>query len=54
MTLTNYLADQAETIRGIVAKSEAAALTSIEALEAGRLLVAAKADCRTAGSAEPA
>ena len=46
MTLTDYLADQAGTIRGIVPESEAVVLTSIEALEAGRLLFAAKADCR--------
>lgn len=47
MTLTDYLADQAGTIRGIVPESEAVVLTSIEALEAGRLLFAAKADCAT-------
>src|SRR5690606_12499757 len=43
----NIAGDRAETIRALVAESDAAHLTSIEkALEAGRELVAAKAECR--------
>ena len=43
---SNIMADRAETIRAIVAEGDAAHLTSSEkALEAGALLVDAKADC---------
>lgn len=47
MTLTNTQAVAAEEIKSLIVASDAAALASVEsALEAGRLLVAAKAECK--------
>jgi hypothetical protein len=44
---SNHLADRAETVRALVADSDKSHRDSItKALEAGRLLVAAKADCK--------
>lgn len=44
---SNTLSDRAETVRQLIAESDAAAVTSIEkALAAGHELVAAKAECR--------